>query len=59
MPLTFAFSFPYLIIEWEKSKNTASPVLFTPYPLSHLSFAALDAISLGTRLPKAGYLLSK
>ena len=29
-PLTKAFSLPYLIIEEEKSKKTASPVLFTP-----------------------------
>ena len=42
-----------------KSKKTASPVLFIPNPESHLSFAALEATSRGTKFPKAGYLRSK
>ena len=42
-----------------KSKYTASPVLLTPKPASHLSLAALDATSLGTKFPNAGYLLSR
>ena len=50
---------PYLCIADAKSKYTASPVSFTPKPASHLSFAALDATSLGTKFPNAGYLLSK
>ena len=53
-PLIKAFSFPYLIIDDEKSRKTASPVLFTPNPESHLSLAALDATSLGTKFPNAG-----
>ena len=58
-PLIKAFSFPYLIMEEEKSRNTASPVLLTPKPASHLSLAALDATSRGTKFPNAGYLLSR
>jgi succinate dehydrogenase / fumarate reductase flavoprotein subunit len=52
-------SLPNLLIASSKSKYTAKPVPPTPNPSSHLSFAALEATSLGTRLPKAGYLLSK
>ena len=46
-------------MEEEKSRNTASPVLLTPKPASHLSLAALDATSRGTKFPNAGYLLSR
>ena len=42
------------MIAEEKSKKTASPVLFTPKPASQRSLAALEATSLGTKLPKAG-----
>jgi len=61
MFFSVAASLPFFIISVEKSKNTPSLVsLFSiPKPASHLSLAALEATSLGTKLPNAGYLLSK
>ena len=42
-----------------KSKYTAILEVPTPKPASQRSLAALDATSLGTKFPNAGYLLSK
>lgn len=47
-------SLPRRSMDSEKSRNTASPVLFTPNPLSQRSFAAREATSRGTRFPNAG-----
>ena len=43
-----------LLIESAKSRYAACLEVPTPKPASHLSLIALDAISRGTRLPKAG-----
>ena len=37
-----------------KSRYTARPVGPTPYPSSQTALAAREAMSRGTRLPKAG-----
>ena len=57
--LAATVSLPICAIASLKSKYTASPDEPTPYPSSHISFAARDATSRGTRFPNAGYLVSK
>ena len=52
-------SFPNLFIESSKSKYTPKPLFPIPRPASHASFADLEAISLGAKLPKDGYFLSR
>ena len=50
---------PRRCIAAEKSRYTPRPPGPTPRPSSHTSLAALEAISLGDKLPKDGYFLSK